>query len=71
MRVILTHADGRPIEGDPGDPPGHDGGVETVVRWLRARAAYLDRCTDVANAAFAQGWRESLSHEENGKAGAG
>jgi len=57
---ILTYEDGRPIEGAPEPlPPGAS--IEGRIAWMRARAAYADRVTDVANRAFDARFRVALA----------
>lgn len=50
--MIYTDANGRPIE--PPERPAPDASIEEKVRYLRARHAYNDLITDMANRAFAE-----------------
>lgn len=57
--AIYTYADGTPIEGNPGPVP-QDADIETKIAWMRARSAFRDKVTDVANRAFDQEFRKAL-----------
>ena len=53
VEPILTDGEGRPIP-HPGKPPPQSAGLDAWLVWLRARWAYEDHVTDVANRAFSR-----------------
>ena len=56
--TIYTRGDGTPIEKP--EPPGEDADIESKIAWIRAFHAYNDEIADVANRAFADGFRKAL-----------
>lgn len=50
MNPILTRADGTPI--DRPEPLPENPSIDEQIAYLRAKNAYHDEVTDVANAAF-------------------
>jgi hypothetical protein len=59
---ILTDSQGRPIPGDPG--PLKEGATYKEWRdWVRAKRAWRDRVTDVANRSFSAQFVRSLKKE--------
>ena len=62
LRVLLvtiyTDAKGRPIP-CPEAPP-KDASTKDFIAYLRAKAEYQDRVTDIANRAFTEGFSKGL-----------
>lgn len=58
--MILTDESGVPIEAPVS--PGFDATVEEKISYIRARHAYNDRVTSVANRAFDAQWKKEMKH---------
>ncbi len=58
--VILTRADGTPI--DRPEPPPKGCSVEKSIAYMRAMWSFHDEVADVANAAFVSEFRKKSRH---------
>ena len=56
--TIYTDANGRPIERP--EPPPIGASIEDKIAYMRAKAAWNDKISSTANAAFVAAFREAL-----------